>query len=475
MLVENKVFVQVAGQDPRCKTLVPQITTKSQGVWLWVYLVVRDLLRDLKGEEEFPLLQRRLDSFPGELEKYFANILDRIDKIHREESARIFSVVAQALRSVPLLSMKFLSAEASDPDYAIKSGTAPLSQLEIFQTKTKWRKLLNARCRDLLEVNGTILESMHPHDNKVEFIHRTVRDFLRDNYQDELQRRSGACFDARFSLFKMLLSLVKVSSPATFTLDQSRPNHSLFDMVDEMLYYARDLERKAGQSVTTLLNEMDRVISVHFKDRHWANARETPGVLGSSSEDQREIRHNVDDIIEVQHNTFLALAIQAGLRIYVKEELDHNRALITQKRGRPYLDYTLRPSRIVHAQDIIVDPHMVRLLLEHGADPNEPIELYNNKTPWSLCLIVLCGALSDDRIPWDQERIVDAWYEVMEMMIDNGADPKVRIRHLLEGSLQSFEGFFGQDRAAKLKRLEDEVGQRNGSQTSIFWRLFGRT
>lgn len=90
MLVQNEAYRKIGEEDPRCETLVPQIAQKAQGVWLWVYLVVRDLLRDLKAEEEYLLLQRRLDSFPNELERYFEAIINRIDKIHREEAAEYF-------------------------------------------------------------------------------------------------------------------------------------------------------------------------------------------------------------------------------------------------------------------------------------------------------------------------------------------------------------------------------------------------
>jgi hypothetical protein len=71
ILVQNKAYRKINEEDPRCETLVPQISQKAQGVWLWVYLVVRDLLRDLKAEEEYPLLQRRLDSFPNEVNLSF--------------------------------------------------------------------------------------------------------------------------------------------------------------------------------------------------------------------------------------------------------------------------------------------------------------------------------------------------------------------------------------------------------------------
>ncbi len=90
----------------------------------------------MKGEEEFPLLQRRLDRFPDELEEYFANILDRIDKICRNETAKILMAV-HAVQPIPLLSLKFLSMEAEDRDYALKLAVMPILERELFQTKTK--------------------------------------------------------------------------------------------------------------------------------------------------------------------------------------------------------------------------------------------------------------------------------------------------------------------------------------------------
>lgn len=53
MLVENEIYAELAKHDPRYKTLELQIAQKAQGVWLWVYLVVRDLLRDLKAKKSF--------------------------------------------------------------------------------------------------------------------------------------------------------------------------------------------------------------------------------------------------------------------------------------------------------------------------------------------------------------------------------------------------------------------------------------
>jgi hypothetical protein len=152
-LVYNNKFAEVSRKDPRCTTLAPQITNRAQGVWLWVYFVVRDLLRDLKGEEGFRFLQRRLDSFPDELEDYFANILSRIDRIHRQETARIFLIAVDAVGPLPIQAFQFLHMEEENPDYAIDLSVVPTFANEREECCRRWRKLLNSRCRGLLEVN----------------------------------------------------------------------------------------------------------------------------------------------------------------------------------------------------------------------------------------------------------------------------------------------------------------------------------
>lgn len=511
-LVENAIFARMAMVDPRCGLLVRQIADKAQGVWLWVWLVVRDLLRDLRGEEEFPLLQRRLDSFPDELEGYFSNIMGRIDKIHREETAKIFLVAVEAVQPIPLLSLKYLNAEAEDRDYALKLEMAPLSIQEVFRTKLKWRKLLNSRCRDLLEVTGIIEENEHFLGNRVDFLHRTVRDFLRDNYQDELRRRAGTQFDAKYSLSNIIVALVKVSVLATSDSIVDNIRHlgmELLDLVDEMLHYARDLERERGQPITTLLDELDRSVGVQFKqctgsDFHWSNATEWSLNKGPVYE-------------ELESCTFLALTIEAGLRLYVKEKLDCNKSVISGKRGRPLLEHALRPttesllhsrlSRLTRMERVkredTIDPQIVRILLERGSDPNQRIRIYN-ETVWSLFLVDWLKDVCNRGIPRDMHnhteyqrnilRSNNAAYEAIELMIDHGADPKVgaqkRIWEMfaVSGLAQStgeettsknfplwnfFEAIFGHDKTVHLRTRMDAAAQRNQSQATGLWKILG--
>ena len=240
--------------------------------------------------------------------------------------------------------------EATNKDYAIHMEISRISTQNVFRIKKKWKKLLNSRCRDLLEVDDPCNREDAPFlAGKVNLLHRTVGDFLHNNYSDELRGRAGEGFDARSSLCKTIIALSKVSADEYGVFDRNIPN---FNLVAEMLYYVRDYERTEAQSVAVLLDELDRVNTIRTDGSHvlWVNKKR---------------------FLSKEYNTctFLALAIQAGLRIYVKEKLQSNKMLITEKGGRPLLDYACRP-RLQEGRWSL-DPEMVRLLLENGSDPNQ--------------------------------------------------------------------------------------------------------
>ena len=466
-LVQNEAFSRVTLHDPRCQSLVSQISQKAQGVWLWVFLVVRDLLRDLTGEEQFPLLQRRLDRLPAELEKYYEDILDRIDKIHQQETARIFLVAVTAIQPVPLLSLHYLSMEAVYPNYAISEGFGPLSKRRLFPIKKKWTKLLNSRCRDLLELND--ISSLHGDsflEPRVVFSHRTVRDFLR-NYHNELQQRAGVHFDARVALCQTFICLIKQS----FFLKIYPPNtHSdrlpNFEIVDEMLIYARDYERAKALSMEGLLDELDRV--------NWAMTNGRRGHWTSLRPKDAEVPFE-----EEQNFTFLALAIQAGLRLYVKKKLKADKTLITQKCGRPLLDYACRPKRLSRilaqlGQDDVLDPEIIRILLEHESDPNQLVT--EDKTVWSCfvsaCYDTLTEARSADNRTLQDLKVV--WFEVAKLLIEHGAI--IRSGKEEQWILPQIPGaIFGEEKTERLVLLSDEVARRGQRNPSLLWGLLGRT
>lgn len=491
MLAKDKTYKRVATQDPRCDTLVSQIAEKAHGVWLWVYLVVRDLIRDLKGEEEYPFLQRRLDSFPEELEKYFENILSRIDKIHRQETAQIFLIAVEAVRPLPVLALKYLGRENEDSDYALSLNVAPISDDEAEESFKKWRKLLNSRCRDLLEVDSNSSDHCKSFlKYRVDFLHRTVRDFLRDNYQKELQSRTASDFDARLSLCKIILALIK-GLPIQTQADFRDLLNDLLGLVDELLYYVRELERKTGRPSTTLLDELDRVNTIHAHDArvHWTNFRDHP--------------EDTEFFKEYGQCSFLALAIQARLRLYALEKLDADQGRLFEKRGRPLLDYALRPRRITPAElpyqlqeeDMNIDAQLVEALLSRGADPNQKIHIYGGMTVWCLFLSFSLTDHDPLRPSTRSKTEPNAQLRAIEALIEHGADQKVVIPNLRVGQDigkkqqtarykrdvvvihedpkidEILKRSFGSAEAARLVARMEEVASRKRDEGSVFWKM----
>jgi len=67
-LKESESFLELAGQDSRYQQLIEDIVERASGVFLWVYLVVRSLLRGLTDDNSIALMRMRLDTLPVHLE-----------------------------------------------------------------------------------------------------------------------------------------------------------------------------------------------------------------------------------------------------------------------------------------------------------------------------------------------------------------------------------------------------------------------
>jgi hypothetical protein len=514
MLIQDKAFAKVSKHDSRCQTLIPQIADKAQGVWLWVYLVVRDLVRDLKGKEEFPLLQRRLDSFPEELEAYFANIIERIDKIHQEETAKIFLIAVEAISTFPALGLKYLIMEKADPSYALKMPIQQVFREQAWENAQKWEMLLNSRCRDLLELSFRSTNYAPPIIHyKVEFLHRTVRDFLRNNYQGELQKQLGDAFDARSSLSKIILALIKgypVPQEGNGFDFRHKFERDMLGMVDELVYYAREMERN-GKASLDLLDELDHTLNCLNDDirrlckhqGHWTNMEH------GYTRSKRYYKSFLEE--EGGNYTFLALAVQKGLRLYVDRKLDECPELLLEKKGRPLLDYVLRPSRKLSGKifsesepgfhteekkDAIVDFEMLGSLLSHGSDPNEnfkgSVPEGDQAAIWGAFLSYIYRRRDiEAKLHFTlDERQRTSWYEACKMLIEHGADLETYIRlteatrstawPLPKGSrisslsvLREVFGAANADRLVSKKVEEPENFQPKQNQPSIFRRILG--
>lgn len=423
-LADDPKFLAVASEDPRCYDLVKEISRRGSGVWLWVFLVVRDLLRDMRDREPYEQLLARLNSYPADLNDYFEDIMLRIDPLRREQSAIIFLLVYDAASPLSVLTLTVLD-RWNDPSFPVDLKSHLMSVGEIAGVYKEWLPRLQNRCRDLLKI--TYDDTDTPvHRYRIDFLHRTVRDFLREHHQDDLRSKAPKGFDSVVFLSKLQLFYMKHMDASNFRASLN----PLIATVDELLLYAWVIDQYDDAAYTAarqfeLLDNLDETMSTFAaatERRHWTNARDEPRDEDGSDDKQ--------PWSEGGEASFLALAIQARLHRYVAHELARDPALLTQKAGRPLLDYALRPLRVtpitlpynMHFDVPWIDVRVVATLLDSGADPNRRIRFYDGQSPWRLFLHS-CHRNWDAWSPAARESVLSA----MRLLLRSGAEIDVKL------------------------------------------------
>ena len=334
-LEESRLFILLQMKErQRCKKLVHEVVERADGVFLWVFLVVRSLLQGLTNADRIADLQRRLHRLPVDLNEYFQHMFETIDDHYREQTAKTFQIALHASDPLALMTYNMLDELEDDPDFAFKLRHGPMHSFDIRSRHENMKKRINARCMDLLEVTrakkhepgkpgeqqggkSDIDESADARrDYKepfseyvVDFLHRTVRDFLQlRETQALLTARMPRAVDLDTLLCQAFLAQVKIV-PLGKTGGHRAGTFS--DLLDDMVHYAHRVETNMAIAPTRLLDELAIVI-----------AHRNPVFLRSGVRYGKTIDKNA--LINAPQQLFLSLAIQWDLQLYVAEKLENN-------------------------------------------------------------------------------------------------------------------------------------------------------
>lgn len=171
--------------------------------------------------------------------------------------------------------------------------------------------------------------------------------------------------------------------------NNSRPSiNQFFSLTDSLMHYCHTIESQhKGQpqyhyetppsprvvEIFEILDELDHVGLKYMNScgYHRTNNRDTPQGLFQ----------------KYQQNSYLGVTVQARLSLYVQKQPDEE-PIRLHKRGRPLLDYALRPTIVTPIELPGVDHGPVRpifeLLLDWSAESNQQIYIYDDQTPWGL-------------------------------------------------------------------------------------------
>ena len=372
--------------DQAALSLIDQIVEDAAGVFFWVVLVVRSLLRGLTNADPIMVLKIRVRQLPVELEQLFTHILNSIEPLHLIWASRAIQIRQKASHVEGGLCAAGLSLlEFQEDDEISLVSRTPFSYLSLQDTTLAVERielLLQTRCGGLLElapvdVHDVSIPMGKEGNRKVQYLHRTVADFfLRKEISEILIRYSGKVFSPE----RTLLACYVMRLRRCFHTPVQPNEFALWaDLVREAMELAYTIEQATGSSESRLVDELERSIS-----------RQAAKPPHKDCED------------------FLEFATVHGLAQYLKRKLKRTPHDASNLKVPPsYLNIALccpweRKS-----------PHRetVEALLDLGADPNANL---GEATVWEKYLRLIA-----DQLP----RADSGHLSVITTLIQYGADP----------------------------------------------------
>ena len=87
----------ISARDPRSvKILLEELSYKAEGVFLWAYLAVANIIQGLGAEEDFDALTKRVERLSKSLNGIFRQMLSQLEDVHLEELALVLEIIRRS-------------------------------------------------------------------------------------------------------------------------------------------------------------------------------------------------------------------------------------------------------------------------------------------------------------------------------------------------------------------------------------------
>jgi hypothetical protein len=335
-LMEHNQFQKLARRHPEYVDLIGEVVERAQGVFLWVFLVVRDLLDGLTYNDTIKTMKLRLSHFPEDLENYFQQMIDSIPSFYRKDSARTFRLATSIDEPLPLLTYAFMDHLAEDPSLGLSDTKLRPTSSNIEEEHDTMCRRLDGRCKGLVEVVTHTFAANNVSRFRVDFLHRTVRDYLvrSEDIQNFIQ---GECGTGR----QMWINACRATFFTLRALAALERGDTDLEKVLRMLFHFTYLALQEGADPSAL----DQVL------------------------DEAENISNKLEIIPT-----LNIACQYGLLHHVKRQLTKRYARKNGSQQIPDLapDRMLTDALMPNPVSGELSPSLVSYLMRIGANPHRP-------------------------------------------------------------------------------------------------------
>ncbi|KAH8659274.1 hypothetical protein BGZ60DRAFT_544318 [Tricladium varicosporioides] len=424
--------------------LTKEVIGKAQGVFLWVELVVNNLIVGLEEGFSDTELKDCLDSLPPELENLYARIFEQIPKDYMHDAMIYFGLVLRC-HSVGLLDF-YLATRDPKEALARENQWSHENHLTIKHACARVEARIKSRCRGLLHVKQTENHKTASHYTpsekqdvtplasligiNVEFLHLSVRDYIASQ---PFATPDSFWFKISISFMVSSINLLKLLQPDQ--LFQFRPwDYS----TSETPYKFSPLMDYTGKN-----DELEYRFS-GFKpiESLFIHARLTDHFAETY---QRRLLAELNQTCSLANKNWHSLYLESALE-----------------------NYGSIPVRI---PDLVI----LQLLLRRGANPNE---VFDRKTSWEYALLAINHLLDNCK------KMPKNWTEPLMVLLEHGAIPnqytddgesvlEVVSKHLdedtwlLDGTKELIRALIHRGLRMKQETLE-WVGVDNGQQIKIF-------
>ncbi|KAJ1324127.1 ankyrin repeat domain-containing protein 50 [Microdochium nivale] len=473
--------------------LVLQVAHKSEGVFLWVHLVVKSLLEGITNADRVEDLQERLNELPGDLEELYWKMFQSIEPRYCAHASRYFQISLAA--SGQMSAFAFFLADSGDPSSSLSSPIQPISNDRRLQAYHAIKTRLASRCMGLLEiplpqptsqivrnepsefhqaeqsmhapgrntgsrtqpqsVDGADLEispalgdipAVSEPDRKVTFLHRTVKDFLeRPDVRSEIVSVGPTGFNPYLPMLGGYLRLLKTLR------DEQVDRHTLLEFASTYLELVADAERQSCPIQDEYIDTLDVVLTKLFlkyhllpPGHHWTETRTTDTEPG-----------------------FVAMTAEFNLGRYIRTKISTGSPVFQHTIERPLLDYVIQncdkypvfcenPTR---PDGPLPSLEMITFMLDQKANPNDP---YADSTVWGRFF----DKVFEDWTATKSSERLEHWAIIVDVLISHDADPRVNQDSPLGSKIrETFGSVFPERARAFEKRL---------NRTKRRWSRLGR-
>ncbi|KAK7408873.1 hypothetical protein QQX98_008934 [Neonectria punicea] len=390
---EDLLGPRLRERDESWTMLIYQIVEKSSGVFIWVELSVKSLLRGLENRDKKAELLERLDQLPSDLAELYSHMLGRMSSMYRKQAAQLFRIALEAIQAqeqCPLLTVQVSFIDDQDSP-ALDLPIRPMSKRDELQRSDHIDGRIRSRCCGLLETRRPkpserkLVSSLHFHYPCVDFLHRTVVEFLTDaQVWSSASELDDPTFVPSALLFHSSVQTCKIR-PLELSVDGD--SSLTWQMMRNAMRYAA-LSEESNKSVPSAhLRELDRTMAQYWpavKNIEAGEREIKPAIhwAGSFSVMNPPFPERSLLVTALHPIGFESLALAHNLVTFIKDEL----ILQTSRLNKE----TSAKSRLLHCAVgqffVLRSPEMRKLsqvsfhelstlticqqLLSHGADPN---------------------------------------------------------------------------------------------------------